>query len=464
MVFRCKRCCVHVALGSLLAMPILMCGCSDHSARSPSPQAESTTSQDASAIAADAYVWGLPLVVTMRMMQRAAPNIGVNRLFLRQQLTDPTTDTVPLSNVDTLMASAVLDLRNGPLVLTVPEIKDRYYSFQFLDMYTEAFAYIGTRTTGGEAGSWVIAPPGWDGELPPGDSLISASTPLVYLLGRFLVSGADDLPAARAVMAQVSLEPLTPGQPTPAPSSLGPPPGIPMDAASAGAAFFDELGDILAVNPPTSEADRAALARFAAIGVGPGLHPAADGTPESRAALAKGVADGAARIVQGATSSNRSANGWDSHEQLGNYGDDFLVRASTAQFGWGANVLEEAVYLVSTKEANGEAYSGVRNYVLHFPAGELPPAKAFWSLTLYGADLFLVENPAKRYAIGDRTPGLQSNPDGSLDIYLQQSPPPGHESNWLPTPAGGFVLEMRIYLPEPAVLDGTYRLPAVMPN
>jgi len=464
MVFCCKRCCAHVALGALLAMPILMCGCSSHGARSPSPQAENTISQDASAIAADAYVWGLPLVVTMRMMQRAAPNIGINRLFLRQQLNDPTTDAVPLGNVDFLMASAVLDLRNGPLVLTVPEIKDRYYSFQFLDMYTEAFAYIGTRAMGGEAGSWVIAPPGWDGELPSGDLLTSASTPLVYLLGRFLVASADDLPAARAVMAQVSLEPLTPGQRTPAPSSFGPPPGAPMDSASAGAAFFDELGDILAVNPPTSEVDRAALERFAAIGIGPGFHPAADGTPDSRAALAKGVADGATHLNQEVAASRESANGWTIDRQLGRYSDNFLLRARVAQFGWGANVLEEAVYMLSTGGANGEPYSGARNYVLHFPAGELPPASAFWSLTLYGADLFLFDNPAHRYAIRDLTPGLQTNPDGSLDIYIQQSPPPGHEPNWLPAPAGGFVLEIRIYLPKPSVLDGTYRPPAVTPN
>lgn len=450
----------------LLVIATLACACSGNDAPSPSPVTESTSPQDASTIAADAYVWGLPVVVTMRTMQTLAPATGVNHLFAQQQLSDPTSRTVVAPNVDTLYDVAVLDLRSGPLVLTVPEIQDRYYCFQFLDIYTEAFAYVGTRATGGAAGSWVIAPPGWDGDLPPGDSLISAPTPLVFLLGRFLVLSPDDLPTAHAVMAQVRLEPLVPpsGEPGSAASSLGAPPGTPQDVADAGAAFFDELGDVLAVNPPASEADRAALARFAAIGIGPGRHPAADGTPDSRAALAEGVAEGAARIQEGIVSSTQNVNGWESYEDLGQYGDDFLLRAAVAQAGWGANVPEEALYLKSGQDVNGDPYSGARGYVLHFPAGKLPPTKAFWSLTLYGPDMFLVENPAKRYAIGDRTPGLQANPDGSLDLYLQQSPPPGHESNWLPTPAGRFTLIMRIFLPEPTVLDGTYRLPAVIPN
>lgn len=449
----------------LVATAAAVCACSGDGAPSPSPQAESTISQDAATIAADAYVWGLPLVVTMRTMQALAPATGVNQLFAQQQLSDPTSRSVVAPNVDTLYDVAVLDLRNGPLVLTVPEIQDRYYAFQFLDMYTEAFAYVGTRATGGAAGSSVIAPPGWDGELPPESELISAPTPLVFLLGRFLVFSADDLPATRDVMARVRLEPLEPlsGEPHSAASSLGAPPGTPQQVADAGAAFFDELGDALSVNPPASEADRAALERFAAIGVGPGRHPAADGTPESRAALAKGVADGAARIKEGIASSTISVNGWDTARDLGRYGDDFLLRAAIAQSGWGANVREEAVYLSSREDADGEAYSVTRDYVLHFDADELPPAKAFWSLTLYGPDMFLVENAAERYAIGDRTPGLQFSSDGSLDIYLQQSPPPGRESNWLPTPAGSFVLILRIFLPEPTVLDGTYRLPGVMP-
>jgi hypothetical protein len=451
----------------LIAMSAAVSACSGSEDKSSlSPQLESTSTPDASAIAADAFVWGLPMVVTMRTMQTLGPVIGVNHLYAQQQLSDASSRSVVAPNVDTLYDVTVLDLRNGPVVLSVPEIHDRYYTFQFVAMNTESFAYVGTRATGGEAGSWLIAPPGWNEAVPSGDQLIEAPTPLVFLLGRVLVLSADDLPTAQAVMAQMRLEPLTPqsGEAASPASLLGAAPGKPQTVADAGAAFFDELGDVLAVSPPASEEDLAELARFAAIGVGPGLHPAADGTADERAALAKGVADGAERVKQELTSSTDTVNGWRSHPRLGQYGDDFLLRAAIAQAGWGANVPEEAVYVTSTQDANGDDFEGSRGYVMHFPAGQLPPAEAFWSLTLYAPDMFLFDNPARRYAIGDRTPGLQTNPDGSLDVYLQQSAPPGRESNWLPTPEGGFVLEMRIYLPEPAVLDGTYHLPGVTPG
>ena len=451
----------------LSVLTISVCACSGGGDKSsPSPQVESTTTPDTTAIAADAYVWGLPLVITMRTMQTLGPVIGVNYLYAQQQLSDASSRTVVAPNVDTLYDVTVLDLRNGPVVLTVPEIRDRYYTFQFVAMNTEAFAYVGTRATGGKAGSWVIAPPGWDGDLPAGAELISSPTLLVFLLGRLLVLSADDLPTAQAVMAQVNLEPLTPqaGEAPSAASLLGTAPGTPQSAADAGAAFFDELGDVLAISPPTSDVDRAAMARFATIGIGPGRHPAADGTADERAALARGVTEGAARVKDELTASTDTVNGWRSHSHLGQYGDNFLLRAAIAQAGWGANVGEESVYITSTQDGNGDDLTGARNYVIHFPAGQLPPAKAFWSLTLYAPDMFLFDNPARRYAIGDRTPGLQTNPDGSLDIYLQQSAPSGHEANWLPTPEAAFVLEMRIYLPEATVLDGTYRLPAVTPN
>jgi len=416
-------------------------------------------------LASDAYVWGSPLVVSMRTVQTFARLIGVNRLYPQQQLTDPQTRLIVAPNVDTLYSVAVLDLRDGPVVLSVPEIHDRYYTYQFLDMYTESFAYVGTRATGGVAGSWVIAAPGWSGTGPTGAQVIHASTPLVFLLGRFLVSGASDLPAARGVMARVRLEPLVPHAQASAPSgsALGEPPGTPQNVAAAGPSFFDELGDALAVNPPSSPADRAALARFQAIGVGPVHHPAGAATPSGRATLAQGVTDGAARVEGADASSVHEVNGWETRRQLGHYGDDFLLRAVVARSVWGANVPDEAVYLRSQRDARGGPYSGTHAYALHFAAGELPPAAAFWSLTVYGPDMFLVENPAGRYAIGDRTPALRTNSDGSLDLYLQHSAPPGHETNWLPVPAGGFTLIMRIYLPERTVLDGTYRLPAVQP-
>jgi hypothetical protein len=412
-----------------------------------------------------AYVWGLPLVVSMRTAQLFARSIGVDHLFNQRNLSGPGTGLVVAPNADTLYSTAVLDLRLGPMVLTVPAIHDRYYTYQFLDMYTESFAYVGTRATAGAAGSWVVTPPGWVGTLPTADHVIHAPTPVVFLLGRFLVNGAVDLPADRAVMARVQLSalPTTKRASASTVSPLGAPRGTPQDVSREGASFFDELGDDLAINPPTTAADRAALARFEPLGVGPGRSPAVHRNQAQQAVLAQGVTEGAAEVERVATLAlGHEVNGWGATDlPLGRYGDDFILRAVVAQIGWGANIPAEAVYIGSQRDGHGDPYSGSDDYVMHFAAGSLPPANAFWSLTAYAPNGFLVANPTGRYDIGDRTTGLQTNDDGSLDLYLQHNPPAQHRSNWLPTPAGTFRLLMRIYLPGPSVLDGTYRLPAI---
>lgn len=143
------------------------------------------------------------------------------------------------------------------------------------------------------------------------------------------------------------------------------------------------------------------------------------------------------------------------------YGHDAVLRAQVASAGWGANVPQEAVYAHAEGDASGAPFRGAHDYVLHFAAGGLPPVNAFWSVTLYGADHFFVANPINRCAIGDRTQALQYGADGSLDIYLARDAPAGHAANWLPTPTGSFYLSLRLYLPKPSVLDGSYRYPIV---
>jgi hypothetical protein len=433
------------------------------------------------ALAAQAFVWGLPLVVSMRTAQTFSKLIGIDHLVNQTQLTGPGPQIVVEPNVDTLYSVAVLDLRRGPEILTVPAVHERYYTYQFLDMYTQSFAYVGTRATAGRAGSWVVVAPGWHGQVPAGDSLIRSSTPLVFLLGRFLVSGEADLSATRAMMAQVQLAPQNGSAPlaqnqsrtnvTPSTAplsgndlSLGASHGTPQNVAEEGAGFFDELGDDLTINPPTSEADRSELDRFASLGVGPGRHPAAIATSASRAVLGQGVSEGTAQVLRAVASTSHGVNDWVVRLNIGRYGTDFLLRAEVAQTGWGANIPEEAVYVNSRSDGHGDPYSGRRNYVLRFPAGSLPPAKAFWSLTVYGRNRFLVANVEHRYSIGSHTPGLQTNPDGSLDLYLQVTPPTAHTSNWLPVPTGAFTMTMRIYLPLPPVLLGKYHLPPIEPT
>ena len=162
---------------------------------------------------------------------------------------------------------------------------------------------------------------------------------------------------------------------------------------------------------------------------------------------------------------SQPANGWSANLEVGRYGDDLELRALVARMGWGANVPEEAVYPVARVDADGQPLDGGSSYRIRFPAGELPPVDAFWSLSVYGPDMFFVEHPSGRYTIGDRTPGLALTPDGSLEIVLSATepaaPPGGGKVNWLPVPDGGFVLMLRLYLPGAPVLTGGYEYPPI---
>jgi hypothetical protein len=417
------------------------------------------------ALAAEAYVWGYPLVVTERTLQSLALRAPQNRLTFQPARSNIDTRTVVAPNTDTLYAVAPLDVRGEPYVLTLPEIHDRYYSFQFVSAYTDSFAYVGTRATDGRAGRWAITPPGWHGRLPAGVTRIESPTPQLLLLGRFRVVDDADVANVHALATRITLTPLSTltGQPpAPAPPPFGPPAGTPQSVPDAGASFFDELGDALAANPPVDRVERRTLRRFAALGIGPGRHPTTELHDRRKlAALAHGVTAGNAGITAAAATPGTTNNGWSYRLDVGTYGHNALLRAIVAQIGWGANIAAEAVYAHSVADATRTPYTGAHRYVLHFPPGGLPPVDAFWSVTLYGPDHFFTANPIDRYAISDHTPGLRYGPDGSLDIYIQHDPPAGHESNWLPAPTGGFYLSMRLYLPKPAVLEEQYQYPVV---
>jgi hypothetical protein len=414
---------------------------------------------DLAALAADGFVFGYPLVVTERTMQTFAPVTGINQPFTQKARSNASSRIVVAPNADTLYAIGVLDLRSGPLLLTLPDILDRYHTFQLLDAWTESFAYLGTRTTGGRAGTWLLAPPGWSGTVPAGATRIDAPTPQVFLLGRVLVRDDGDVPEVTALTSQVMIEPLDPD--APATPTLGASPGPPAATGSNGLAFWDELGDALAIDPPTTDAQRALLDRLAVLGIGPGRHPSTEVTdPATRAALDAGIVIGSARIDD-AIAATGTTNGWRFRTSIGTYGDDLETRASVARAGWGANVPAEAVYPSAVVDADGEPLDGRNLYRVHFAAGALPPVGAFWSLTLYGPDRFFVENDLHRYALGDRSPGLAYEADGALDLWVGNVVPAGREANWLPAPAGPFSVMLRLYLPEDDVLEGRWTPPSI---
>ncbi len=415
--------------------------------------------QRARAIAAEAYIYGLAPLDEQRVISR----FPTNHLISITELSTPAERLVPLPNVDTLYTTARLDLSGGPLLVHVPEERGRYYTLQLIDAYTNTFGYIGRRVTGTRPGTYAIIGPGWHGVLPSGVRAIHAPTPVVWLLGRTLLDGVADLPAVHAIqrgytlssLARATLSPIflprSPLMPEPLPPGLG---------------FLDAMGTVLAQNPPPAS-ERALMARFASVGIGPARSPSTEPLSAAvRRGLLEGLTDGRRQLERYsgrlALSTERRTGGWlVPPKGIGAYGHDYLLRAYVAENALGANVPAEAMYPLTSVDHTFAPLSGRRRYLLRFGPGQLPPVNAFWSLTMYSQDLFLYANPLQRYAIGDRTRGLHFGRDGSLTILLAHSAPGRLRSNWLPAPAGRFTLVLRLYQPRPSVLRGRWPLPII---
>ncbi|MDR3509016.1 MAG: DUF1254 domain-containing protein [Caulobacteraceae bacterium] len=427
---------------------------------------QTSTTPDLSQLAQDAYVWGLPVVQTRLYLKLARDlNLPFNQLFGSPQLSSPRSK-VPLPNVDTLYGLGWLDLAAEPQILSVPEAHDRYYLIQLNDAYLNSFSYVGRRTTGTHPGLYAIVGPDWQGTLPQGVKPIAAPTNHVLVLTRTLVLDEADLPAARAVQDGFSLTALSdfprfthPNRPIEDAFNNFPI----LNPVGLGASYFDELGAALADDPPP-ERDRAFVDSLAAIGVGPGLSPSHGADPALQTLLAEAVVKGNA-LVHGRGGwliDTRDVNGWMVSYGITSFIPDPLDRAVVAKLGPGCLVPQEGLYFSMRNGPDGVLLTGDKAYVLEFPPGQTPPVDAFWSLTLYGENWALVDNPIDRYAIGDRTKGLRLSPDGPLRIFIQHEPPAEGISNWLPAPAasaGPFHLFLRTYQPRPDLSDGRYRMP-----
>ncbi|HEY7580461.1 MAG TPA: DUF1254 domain-containing protein [Acetobacteraceae bacterium] len=429
-------------------------------------------------IATDAYIYGYPLV-TMEMTRRVMTNVGspggnrapMGQLIKARNYPDASFRDVTAPNADTLYTTAWVDLAKEPWVLSIPDMKGRYFLFPMLDGWTTVFQVPGTRTTGTGAQTYAITGPGWKGALPSGIKEYRSPTNMVWILGRIYCTGTpEDYAAVHALQDQVGLVPLSAyGQ------SYSPPPGsvdpsVDMKIAVRdqvnrmdAVAYFTLLARLMKANPPVP-ADALALARFARIGLVPGQDFDAS---RLNADFVKRIPQTAFDRIMLQFKTNAAVtdiNGWNYTTKTGIYGTDYLMRALITAIGLGANRPQDAVYPTSLKDANGRAYDGGNRYVVHFGKDELPPAEGFWSITMYDANYFFVANPINRYSISLRQ-NLKRNDDGSVDLYVQQeSPGPDKASNWLPAPAGRFILMMRLYWPrepDPSILDGTWTIPAV---
>jgi hypothetical protein len=440
--------------------------------------------KEAQETAVESYIYAYPLV-TMEITRRVSTNVekpagskapmGQFARLRNYPAVDDHTVTAP--NADTLYTIAWLDVSKEPWIVSIPDMKDRYFLFPMLDGWTNVFQDPGKRTTGTKPQKYAITGPGWSGTLPAGVTEYKAPTGVVWILGRIYCTGTpDDYKAVHALQDQVSAVPLSAyGKPyAPAPGKVDPAIDMkagPRDQVNAmdGVTYFKLFAELLKTNPPSAE-DAPMVAKLARIGIVPGQDFDAS---KLEPAVAKGIAaapkhgqDKISAYLKEAivTGDAKVEHGWLFFSKTGLYGTSYRDRAMITWYGLGANRPQDAVYPTSEGPDLLKKYSGAQKYVAHFKKGELPPANAFWSITMYDKDYFFVPNPINRYTVSSRNK-FKANADGSIDLYIQKdSPGKDKEQNWLPAPSDAFVLMMRLYWPSekpPSILDGTWKPPEV---
>ena len=412
---------------------------------------------DLEAAAAEAWIYGVMLIENAgsRSDFNAKTGTSPNVLQHYRELTTVETQDITTPNNDTLYSRAWIDLDAGPVTLHMPESGDRYVSYAFMDMYGTNFAILGTRTTGGAPRRVTLVGPKDTSSDP---LALRSPTRWVWLLIRTLIEGEADRAAANALQDRMKLI-ANPASAAPVYAKRD----APWDQ------FLGSVQALLAENPPPAS-DLAFFARVARLGLGPTSgFDASKFSPAEITQIQSGLAKGRAAVI-GKRSGN-VRNGWMyPRSNLGAFGQDYLFRAQVAVGGLAALTLVEATYLRPIYSDGGFLWPSEKPWVLRFEKDNLPPVDAFWSLTAYertdGGAFYFFNNPINRYAIGDRTPGLNFGADGSLEIYIQRSDPGGAKSsNWLPAPPSKpMALSMRLYLPKTQVLDGLYTMPALAPG
>ena len=425
----------------------------------------------------EAYIYGYPLV-TMDLTRRQETNVRLpdnahapmGQLIKLRNYPAVDNHTAAAPNADTLYTMVWLDVSKEPWVFSIPDMGNRYYIMPMLSGYNEVFFAASPRSTGGKAQKYAVTGPGWSGAVPEGVTQVKSPTALVWILGRIYCTGTpEDYQAVHTLQDQFASVPL---------SSYGKaytPPVAEVDAkldmktavrkqvnALSSEEFFSYFAQLLKTNPPKTE-DALLVDRMAEIGIVPGQDlnrsklPVLGEKLDPKLALLKMVETMKAK---------KPINGWLYWtSDAGSYGTDYKQRAMVTLIGPGLNYPQDAVYPFSEKDEHGEKYNGAAHqYVMHFDKGQMPPVKAFWSLTMYDPEFFFVPNSINRYNLSQRNTFI-TNPDGSVDLYLQaESPGADKEANWLPAPKGAFVPMLRLYWPSetsPSILNDTWKPPVL---
>lgn len=439
------------------------------------PATNTITPAEARAIAHKAYLYGFPLVDSYRIQYsyfvdqaNSEYKGGWNEVHNVARVFTPQDKAIQTPNSDTPYSFLGADLRAEPLVISVPAIKDRYYSLQFIDMYTHNFAYVGSRATGADAGNYLLVGPGWHGEVPKGiNSVIHSETDFAFVLYRIQLFGDADLEAVKKIQAQYKVEPLSRFEgvapPRAQPAAFIKP--LSVEAQKTSPEFFAILNFLLQF-APTHPSETALMAHFAKLGIGAGKpFDVAALSPEQRRAVEEGMADAwkafeKFKAEEVDTGKKSSADGFGTREFLGN---DYMMRMASAVLGIYGNSKEEADYPAYFTDSEGKPLEGASNrYTVRFEPGELPPVNSFWSLTMYELPAsLLTANPINRYLINSTMESdLVRDADGGITLYIQhESPGSDKEANWLPAPAGPFFMVMREYWPKPEALDGRWKAP-----
>lgn len=410
-------------------------------------------------LVSEAYIYAFPLVITNATKLHStntetatASRAPINQLSHAQKLADAKFRTVVTPNVDTVYSQAWLDLAKEPLLYTMPAA-DRFFTLQVLDAWTN------TVTVLQDAGMYAFTLPQWQGDLPAGVIRVNIPTSAAWLIARIVLSGQEDFPAVSAIQQKMSLLPLSAylqsGVYTPTPGTvLAEHEYVPVEhvLAMSPKVFFDTANALMLSNLP-ADADAPLLQRLSEIHVGPGMKFDMGVLTGDIAAQWK---DMLLHVREELTTDSMhyatQLGQWIYYgAPIGNFGMAYRYRAMIALFGLGANTVDVAIYPKTEVDAAGAPLTGSHAYTMHFDT--LPPTldSGFWSVTAYGSDDFLIDNPIDRYCINDRTP-FTLNEDGSLDLLLCKDKPE-HTSNWLPVADQAFHLYMRIYVPDMAALS-----------
>lgn len=440
---------------------------------------------EAKDIAEAGFIYGLPIVMNYAVMydyfidrNSGQFKVPFNQIMNEARVFTYKDTAVITPNSDTPYSLMGMDLRAEPIVISVPAVdKKRYYSVQFIDANGYNYGYIGNRTTGSDAGDYLVAGPDWKGQAPAGIKKVFRSS-TQFSLGIFRTQLFDpaDMSNVEKIQSGYKARTLSAylGQPAPKPAPKIDFPKINKELVKTN--FFEYL-DFMLQFAPAQESEKAIRSRLARIGIGAGkVFDFKSLSVKDKLEIGLGMKEGERKVDEAVTNAGKSINGWRVSALFGDsafFNGDWLKRAAGAKAGIYGNDAEEATYLLGKDDANGKPLDGSKhNYTLTFAAGQLPPVNAFWSVTMYdGKTQLLIKNPINRYLINSpMLPGMKKNADGSLTLFVQKdSPGADKESNWLPAPDGPIYIVMRLYWPKtesPSVLPvgaGTWQPPGMKP-